>query len=152
MYETIHTIEGVPQHDVEGNVIKGKINYTVWSDVFICPNCSNEIVFWDAAVDKEDGKVLDEFKCPHCGAKLTKANLERAWRTVYDKALGETIKQAKQVPVFINYTVGKKRYEKKPDKFDLELIQKIEEMDIPIGIQQIECLKGRNREGTIKLA
>ncbi|MDP9751614.1 MULTISPECIES: DNA methyltransferase [Thermoanaerobacter] len=131
MYETIHTIEGVPQHDVEGNVIKGKINYTVWSDVFICPNCSNEIVFWDAAVDKEDGKVLDEFKCPHCGAKLTKANLERAWRTVYDKALGETIKQAKQVPVFINYTVGKKRYEKKPDKFDLELIQKIEEMDIP---------------------
>jgi DNA modification methylase/DNA-directed RNA polymerase subunit RPC12/RpoP len=131
MYETIHTVEGVPQRDVEGNVIKGKINYTVWSDVFICPNCSNEIVFWDAAVDKEDGKVLDEFKCPHCGAKLTKTSLERAWRTVYDKALGETIKQAKQVPVLINYTVGKQRYEKKPDKFDLELIQKIEEMDIP---------------------
>jgi len=131
MYETIHTVEGVPQRDVEGNVIKGKINYTVWSDVFICPNCSNEIVFWDAAVDKDDGKVLDEFKCPQCGAKLTKTSLERAWRTVYDKALGETIKQAKQVPVLINYTVGKKRYEKKPDKFDLELIQKIEEMDIP---------------------
>jgi len=131
MYKTIHTVEGVPQRDVEGNVIKGKINYTVWSDVFICPNCSNEIVFWDAAVDKEDGKVLDEFKCPHCGAKLTKTSLERAWRTVYDKAIGETIKQAKQVPVLINYTVGKQRYEKEPDKFDLELIQKIEEMDIP---------------------
>jgi DNA modification methylase/DNA-directed RNA polymerase subunit RPC12/RpoP len=131
MYETIHIVEGVLQHDVEGNVIKGKINYTVWSDVFICPTCSNEIVFWDAAVDKDNGKVLDEFKCPHCGAKISKKNLERAWRTVYDKALGETIKQAKQVPVLINYTVGKKRYEKKPDKFDLELIQKIEEMDIP---------------------
>jgi DNA-directed RNA polymerase subunit RPC12/RpoP len=131
MYETIHTVEGVPQRDVEGNVIKGKINYTVWSDVFICPNCSNEIVFWDAAVDKDNGKVLDEFKCPHCGAKISKRNLERAWRTVYDKVTGETIKQAKQVPVLINYTVGKKRYEKEPDKFDIELIDKIDEMDIP---------------------
>ncbi|EGD52430.1 DNA methylase N-4/N-6 domain protein [Thermoanaerobacter ethanolicus JW 200] len=131
MYETIHTLDGVPQYDITGNVIKGKINYTVCSDVFICPSCSNEIVFWDAAVDKDDGKVLDEFKCPHCGAKLTKTSLERAWRTVYDKAIGETIKQAKQVPVLINYTVGKQRYKKKPDKFDLELIQKIEEMDIP---------------------
>lgn len=146
MYETIHTIEGVPQHDVEGNVIKGKINYTVWSDVFICPNCSNEIVFWDAAVDKEDGKVLDEFKCPHCGAKITKTNLERAWRTVYDKAIGETIKQAKQVPVLINYTVGKQRYEKKPDKFDLELIQKIEEMDIPYWYPTDKMPEGYNTE------
>ena len=34
----------------------GKINYTVWSDVFICPDCSHEVVFWEAAVDKEAGQ------------------------------------------------------------------------------------------------
>ena len=43
MYETLHT---------DGKT-KGRINYTVWSDVFICPNCSNEVVFWDVAVDRE---------------------------------------------------------------------------------------------------
>ena len=46
----------------------GKINYTVWSDVFVCPECSGEVIFWEAAVDKEAGKVRDEFACPHCSA------------------------------------------------------------------------------------
>jgi len=131
MYETIHTVNGVPQTDIHGNPIKGRINYTVWSDVFVCPNCSEEIVYWDAAVDKESGKVMDEFNCPHCRAKVNKRNLEKAWVTKYDKAIDETIRQVKQVPVLINYSVGRNRYEKAPDKFDLELIEKIEEMDIP---------------------
>ncbi|MBT9173640.1 MAG: hypothetical protein DDT21_02041 [Syntrophomonadaceae bacterium] len=115
----------------------GKINYTVWSDVFVCPECAKEVVFWEAAVDKEAGKVHSEFPCPHCGATLTKRNMDRAWITRYDKAIGQTIRQAKQVPVLINYTVVEpassrlQRYEKKPDAFDLALIEKIEQLDIP---------------------
>ncbi len=110
---------------------KGKINYTVWSDVFICPYCGSEIVFWDAAVDKEEGKVKKEFECPSCGATMKKTECERAAVTFFDKAIGEEVTQANQVPVLINYTFGKKRYEKTPDKDDLELIKKIESMDIP---------------------
>ncbi len=110
---------------------RGQINYTVWSDVFVCPECTREVVFWEAAVDKEAGKVRKEFPCPHCGATLTKRNMGRAWVTKYDKAIGETIRQAKQVPVLINYSVGKKRFEKAPDAFDLALIDEIEELDIP---------------------
>jgi len=109
----------------------GRINYTVWSDVFICPECTQEVVFWEAAVDKEAGKVHKEFLCPHCGARLTKRNMDRAWVTKYDKVIGQTIRQAKQVPVLINYSIGKKRYEKTPDAFDLVLIEKIERLDIP---------------------
>src|SRR5690606_3907494 len=82
-------------------------------------------------VDKEAGKVHSEFPCPRCGAQLTKRNMDRAWVTKYDKAIGQTIRQAKQVPVLINYSVGKKRFEKTPDAFDLALIEKIEELDIP---------------------
>jgi DNA modification methylase len=111
--------------------VLGTINYTVWSDVFVCPECTHEVVFWQAAVDKEAGKVRDEFPCPHCGAMRTKRNMDRAWVTRYDNAIGQTLRQAKQVPVLINYTVGKKRYEKTPDAFDLALIEKIEEQDIP---------------------
>ena len=111
--------------------VLGTINYTVWSDVFVCPECTQEVVFWEAAVDKEAGKVHSEFPCPHCGASLTKRNMDRAWVTKYDKAIGQTIRQAKQVPVLINYSVGSKRYEKTPDAFDLALIEKIEALDIP---------------------
>ncbi len=119
------------QKPVTVDVAKGKINYTVWSDVFVCPECTEEVVFWEAAVDKKAGKVHDEFPCPHCGASLTKRNMERSWVTKFDKAIGQTIRQAKQVPVLINYSVGKQRYEKTPDAFDLALIEKIEEMNIP---------------------
>ncbi|HXL05082.1 MAG TPA: DNA methyltransferase [Bacillota bacterium] len=121
MYETLHT---------DGKT-KGRINYTVWSDVFVCPECSEEVVFWDVAVDKEAGKVHREFPCPHCNASLTKRNMDRAWVTKYDKAINQTVRQAKQVPVLINYSVGRKRLEKAPDAFDLALIQKIEDGDIP---------------------
>ncbi len=120
MYETRHT---------DGRI--GKINYTVWSDVFVCPECANEVIFWEAAVDKEASKVKDEFPCPHCSSKLRKRNMERAWITEYDSAIKETIKQAKQVPVLINYSVEKKRFEKAPDRYDFELIEKIEHSEVP---------------------
>ena len=109
----------------------GRINYTVWSDVFICPNCTHEVVFWDAAADKNAGKVHSEFPCPRCDTTLTKRNMDRAWLTKYDKAIGRTIRQAKKVPVLINYSLDKKRYEKAPDALDLALIEKIETLDIP---------------------
>ena len=82
-------------------------------------------------MDKKAGKVHDEFPCPHCGVILTKRRMDRAWVTKYDKAIQQTIRQAKQVPVLINYSLVKKRYEKAPDAFDLALIEKIEELDIP---------------------
>ncbi|MDP8204121.1 MAG: DNA methyltransferase [Candidatus Tenebribacter mawsonii] len=119
----------------EKKYIKAKINYTVWSDVFICPYCGEEIIFWDAAVDKENGQVLKEFSCPHCNAEMTKRNCKRATKTFFDKTIDKEITQAKQVPVMINYTYfkngKKKRAEKTPDAFDLALINKIDKMDIP---------------------
>ena len=114
MYEVLHS---------DGKS-KGKINYTVWSDVFVCPECTGDVVFSEAAVDSESGRVNKEFFCPKCNAPLTKRGLERAWSTKYDNALQETIKQAKQVPVLINYSVDKDRFEKKPDVSDLALLIK----------------------------
>ena len=122
--------------------VLGTVNYTVWSDVFVCPECTKEVVFWEASVDKEAGKVHDEFPCPHCSVRLTKRNMDRAWVTRYDKAIAQTIRQAKQVPVLINYSVGKKRYEKAPDAFDLALIHKIEELDIPYWFPTTAIPKG----------
>lgn len=132
MFETKHT---------DGQV--GKTNYVVWSDVFICPECANEIVFWDAAVDHEKGKVNDEFPCPHCTSSLTKRKMDRAWSTIFDKELNETIKQAKQTPVLINYSIAGKRFEKKPDEGDLVLQRKIDSSEIPYHFPKNRMMPGK---------
>ena len=105
----------------------GRINFILWSDVFVCPECSSEINFWDAAVKSDaNEKILDEFPCPDCGVQLTKRNMAHAFTTEFDEASHETVQQLKQVPVLINYSVEKKRFEKTPDAYDLEIIKKIE--------------------------
>jgi len=120
MYETRH---------FDGKT-KGRINFTLWSDVFRCPECADEIIFWDVAADKDAGKVRDEFSCPHCAAVLKKKLLERSWISYIDDATGLTVRQAKQVPVLINYSVGKSRFEKLPDQEDFDLIKRIAEEPI----------------------
>lgn len=106
--------------------VTGRVNYTVWSDVFSCPECAGDVVFWNSAVDKEGGKVNDQFNCPSCGASVTKRSMERKRQKLMDPYLGRIIEQAVQVPVMINYKVGKKKFEKIPDKVDIELIRKTE--------------------------
>jgi predicted RNA-binding Zn-ribbon protein involved in translation (DUF1610 family) len=125
MYETWHPHCEHPQR------VKGRINYTVWSDVFVCPQCGEEMVFWDVALDGEAGRVRSSFPCPDCGAEQSKRSLERAWETVYDPVLNQVMRRAKQVAVLINYSVGRRRHEKVLDTEDLAVIQQIEEGDIP---------------------
>ncbi len=128
MYETQHVVDGkgTIQRGGDGKPVKGKINYVVWSDVFVCPGCLKDVVFWEAAVDKEAGKVRDEFVCPHCGTAMTKRNSQRSFETYWDDALGRNVRRAKQVPVLINYAIGTKRFEKTPDEEDFALIRRIE--------------------------
>ena len=121
MYETLHT---------DGKT-KGKINYTVWSDVFVCPECSGEVVFWDEAVNLKTGEVANDFECPHCRTLLAKRTMERLWTNIYDRCINDVVRQAKQVPVLINYSVnGKKGLQKKPDSFDFSILSSIEENEI----------------------
>lgn len=128
VYETRH--EG--DHSLfEGLGQKGTINYTIWSDVFICPHCGKEIVFWDAAIDTQKGSVREKFECSCCHAYVRKGECERAIDPTIDDVSGEIVSMTKQVPVLINYTFAGKRYQKKPDDFDLALIEKINRIKIP---------------------
>lgn len=144
MYETI------PEKEVIANFlikdIKGIINYIVWSDVFICPNCSSEIIFWEAALDTQTKKVSETFQCPHCKAMLKKSSCERAKTVIYDSVLKDNTVVAKQIPVLINYSINGKRYEKKPDESDIALIKKIEEMDIPSYVPVFPLPDGFNTD------
>lgn len=133
MYETLHSKEKV-----------GRINYTVWSDVFVCSECNSELVFWNQAVDIINGKVKEEFPCPNCKTTLTKRTIERAWVKYFDETVNDIVSQAKQVPVLINYSVDgiSGRFEKQPDLFDLEKIEKINNEDIPYWFPSDKMPKG----------
>ena len=53
-----------------------RVEYTVWSDVFGCPACDREIVFWQSAVDAETGAIAKAIECS-CGQVSAKRDL--AW-------------------------------------------------------------------------
>lgn len=151
MYETQHFEDGLPAVGSDGKPVMGKINYVVWSDVYECPNCKGEVVFWDAAVDRENGRVKDVFECPHCRAEMTKRNSKRMFSSVWDHALGHILKTARQVPVLINYAVGRRRYEKMPDAADFEKIQQIDNTPIPYPFPVVELPPGKETSRNIPI-
>jgi DNA modification methylase len=129
LYETYHEDAGT------GQKIPGTIQYTIWSDVYLCKpkkrdtkkhpvnpdGCGGEIVLWDVAVDHETGQVKDAFHCPHCN---------ETWRKTELSLL-------RSVPVMTNYqfidpVTGKKRRGEHPvSEFELERLREIEAKEIP---------------------
>jgi len=120
MYETRHA---------DGRV--GRIEYTVWSEVFSCPNCAREIMFVDEALDSETNKVVMPFPCPQCGVPLTKDNLQRLFETIDDPFVGEPYSRIYLVPRVISYYIGRSRFQKEPDDADLERLRQIESLPRP---------------------
>lgn len=121
MYETLH----------RDNKTTGRIDYTVWSDVFSCNECGEEIVFVDEALDTASGSIRDTFPCPHCGVQAKKNDLTLLYETRIDQATGEMIAFPRREPVRIYYTAKGKRYEKIPDEADLATLRKIADLPIP---------------------
>jgi hypothetical protein len=113
MYETNHT---------DGR--KGQIDYTVWSEVFTCPACASEIVFYDAAFDEVSGRVSETFKCPSCGAELSKDQVERR-KVAIQTLAGDIAQRIEFRPVRVHYTIGTRRYAKVPDDNDLTILRRI---------------------------
>jgi DNA methylase len=128
MYETFHT---------DGKT-KGRINYTVWSDVFSCGECGKEIIFSQEALDDESGSIRDSFPCPHCGVESSKNDLTLLYESVHDKALGITISLPKRVPILINYSAKGSKHEKKPDSNDLEVLRKVAALPVPPQLPTLE--------------
>lgn len=128
MYETLHT---------DGKT-KGRIEYTVWSQVYSCPECAGEVNFTAEALDEDTKRVKEAFPCPHCGSELTKQRLERLYASKLDAATGKTIQVPKRAPTLISYQVGKTRYEKTPDGADLALLAQIEALPLPSEVPTIE--------------
>ncbi|MBI1186278.1 MAG: DNA methylase [Alphaproteobacteria bacterium] len=128
MYETLHT----------DRKTKGRVEYTVWSEIFSCPECAGEVNFLEEAIEEDSKRTRDTFPCPHCGAELNKDRLERVFETRTDPATGKPWQRVKFQPALIAYSVGKSRYEKQPDASDLATIGRIEALPLPASVPTAE--------------
>ena len=85
----------------------------IWSDVFFCPICTGEIVYWQAAVKNDE--ITKSFACPHCAGTVGKSasksdgavKLDRAYVDTIDPYLGTTTKIPKLM--LVEETIKKDR-------------------------------------------
>lgn len=117
------------EHNEYEHIYSCRINYTIWSDMFVCPHCGEEFCFGDVAVDFDKKEISDSFNCLNCDSKLKKKDCERAYLPYFDDKLQETRQIAKQSPTLINYSFGKKKINKKPDIKDIETLRKIQQQN-----------------------
>jgi DNA modification methylase len=131
MYETEHN---------NGQI--GIINYVVWSEVFLCPICNKDVIYYEHSVNEEKGTVSSDFKCKHCNSELSKRKLNKKTKTYFDEPLSKTISISTYQAVLINYQINEKEYEKKPDDNDLEKLAKIDSYKINTWFPVDEIIKG----------
>lgn len=146
LFETKHVQNGNEVCGLDGTPIMGRINYVVWSDVFVCPNCTKEMVYWEVGVNRGEGEEFKEFFCPNCNCSIQKRTAQRSMETVFDFALNKETTVAKTVPVLINYSVSKKRYEKVPDDYDFEVLRKLQNFKLSKSAKNAELPFGYNTE------
>lgn len=121
MYETLHTDERT----------KGRVEYTVWSEVFGCLNCGGELVFVREALDRATGRTDPNITCPQCGSLARKENMELRLENYVDPATAEVRQRPKREPALIQYRAGGERYEKIPTSADTALLERIASMPLP---------------------
>lgn len=132
MFETTHGVKKT----------KVRFDSMVWSDVLISPFSNEEFVFFDVAFDIKNNRVSKTFKCPHTGANLTKSDCKLATETVVDKVTGNAITRRKQVPVRIHYSIGRKKFIKRPDEYDLDILSRIDQLAFKESIPIFEIPDG----------
>lgn len=95
----------------ENSKSKGEIEYVVWSQVFHCPSCQNEIVFLRDCYDQEVGMVKSDFQCSNCQISLSKKDLNSVEVSEYDSITEEVIKVNKYIPAQVSFKTSNSRQE-----------------------------------------
>lgn len=124
------------------NGAKAEILFVIWSEVFICPNCQNDVIYFSNAINSEKYKVVDEFKCPHCASVLSKATMTKKHEANVGNNGKDIYEKNCIIPVLIKYRYDNKTYYKKPDDEDFKLLQKIQNQVIPNKIPDKILPKG----------
>lgn len=107
LIKTLQNHESVYQ--IENGARIGKTNYTVFSQIYICNNCSENFDFYTASYDKENN-FRENPICPHCNFSEKKSDLTPLYETKIDFLSGDPITQIVHKPILVNYSINNKRH------------------------------------------
>ena len=112
-----------------GDTLEADIDYVVWSEVFTCPHCGGEVIFYDAAFIPAAGRVRDDFCCSSCGAAMGKRALER--RPISEPTLaGDIVERVEFRPVRIAWRRGRETGQKHFDHNDQSVLDRVRRLRV----------------------
>lgn len=149
-YKTLHVQDNKTVQSFMGGLIEGDINYVVWSCVYYCPHCNNEMVYYDILEKYNIKSTQTKFNCPNCNVEVERNKLEMKRSSEIDLELGISATLIERVPVLINYSVGKKRFTKKPDGYDIEKLNELRRVKIDF-YPKSEMIRGDETERLFKV-
>ncbi len=127
----------------------GTVEFTLYSDVVRCPECTTETMLYTVAVDEQNDSFGSNLKCPHCKALVQESKWEPVHTTSFDPILKQTIRHLRIEPVLINYSIGSTRYEKLPDDQDKERIDTAFNLLSSQGLPSVALIDGKETQRNV---
>ncbi|MEW5953175.1 MAG: DNA methyltransferase [Bacillota bacterium] len=115
--------------DAEGN--SGMIRHIIYSDVVLCPRCSEEFSYYKGMVRYDPLRIDSNGVCPHCWYQDKSASFPYVTETVYDSLLDTLVKRRKRVPVRVYGQTGRNKWFREAQEEDIKRFAELEASDYP---------------------
>jgi hypothetical protein len=117
---------------------KGTIRYVIWSDILRCPKCHGTVALWNACVSRNPAQIASQFSCPLCHHPMKLDEVERLTETTKDVLIDKQTESRARRPVWLYGSSGKKNWSRAVTDQDAELIERIAQESLPVGVPCIE--------------
>lgn len=92
--------------DPEGD--DGIIRHVIWTEYLTCPDCGEEISYFEYGTKRNPVAFLKEISCHKCGNKHMVDDLDFVKEEYVDKVLGKKCQRKKRRPAWIYGTTGRR--------------------------------------------
>ena len=113
--------------DVHGN--EGVVRHIIWSEVLICPECDEELSYFENGTKRNPVQFTKTITCPYCGKTHDTDAFKPALENIYDSLLKKEIIRKKREPAWIYGTTNGENWDRKVNDEDRVLIKTLEERE-----------------------
>ncbi len=117
---------------------KGEVRYVIWSDQLVCPECAQELSFWDACVFLCPARIANNFCCPNCGHESRLTDVERVVKRSRDDFLGDWRTQRVRKPVRVYGITGRKTWSRDASSEDFSVLARIQDERTPDSVPKVK--------------
>lgn len=113
--------------DVHGN--EGVVRHIIWSEVLMCPECDEELSYFENGTKRNPVQFTKTITCPHCGKTHDTDAFKPALENIYDSLLKKEIVRKKREPAWIYGITNGENWDRKVNDEDRILIKTLEERE-----------------------